>query len=67
MPAGGAWRGRAGGNREGHGVAPDKILAWLGQPSVPDLRGGEEVREAFVRQHALAGVAFRPGLAGHPG
>ena len=63
------WRGLAGGVLEetvkAMGVAPDKILAWLGAAIGPEtFEVGEEVREAFVRQHALAGVAFRPALPG---
>jgi hypothetical protein len=63
------WRGLAGGVLEATvramGVAPGDILAWLGAAIGPDaFEVGEEVREAFVSQHALAGVAFRPVLPG---
>jgi hypothetical protein len=63
------WRGLAGGVLEATvramGVAPGGILAWLGAAIGPDaFEVGEEVREAFVSQHALAGVAFRPVLPG---
>lgn len=63
------WRGLAGGVLEetvkAMGVAPDRILAWLGAAIGPNVfEVGEEVREAFVSQHALAGVAFRPALPG---
>lgn len=63
------WRGLAGGVLEetvqAMGVLPGKILAWLGAAIGADaFEVGEEVREAFVSQHALAGVAFRPALPG---
>ncbi len=63
------WRGLAGGVLEetvkAMGVAPDRILAWLGAAIGPDaFEVGEEVRESFVSRHALAGVAFRPALPG---
>jgi YfiH family protein len=63
------WRGLAGGVLEetvrAMGVAPDRILVWLGAAIGPDaFEVGEEVREAFISQHALAGVAFRPALPG---
>lgn len=63
------WRGLAGGVLEetvkAMGVAPERILAWLGAAIGPEaFEVGEEVREAFVSQHALAGVAFRPALPG---
>lgn len=63
------WRGLAGGVLEetvrAMGVAPDRILAWLGAAIGPEaFEVGEEVRETFVSQHALAGVAFRPALPG---
>lgn len=63
------WRGLAGGVLEetvrAMGAAPDGILAWLGAAIGPDaFEVGEEVREAFISQHALAGVAFRPALPG---
>jgi hypothetical protein len=63
------WRGLAGGVLEetvqAMGVEPGRILAWLGAAIGPGaFEVGEEVREAFVSQHALAGVAFRPALPG---
>lgn len=63
------WRGLAGGVLEETvrtmGVAPERILAWLGAAIGPDtFEVGDEVREAFVSQHALAGIAFRPALPG---
>jgi YfiH family protein len=63
------WRGLAGGVLEetvkAMDVAPGRILVWLGAAIGPDaFEVGEEVREAFISQHALAGVAFRPALPG---
>ncbi|MEW5769912.1 MAG: peptidoglycan editing factor PgeF [Pseudomonadota bacterium] len=63
------WRGLAGGVLEetvrAMGVAPRRLLAWLGAAIGPDaFEVGEEVREAFVSRHPQAGVAFRPALPG---
>jgi len=63
------WRGLAGGVLEetvkAMGVQPERILAWFGAAIGPEaFEVGEEVREAFVSRHALAGVAFRPALPG---
>lgn len=63
------WRGLVAGVLEetvgAMGVAPGRILAWLGAAIGPDaFEVGEEVREAFVSRHPLAGVAFRPALPG---
>ena len=63
------WRGLAGGVLEetikAMGVPPEDILAWMGAAIGPEtFEVGDEVREAFVSQHALAGVAFRPALPG---
>lgn len=63
------WRGLAGGVLEATVAAmntpPENILAWLGAAIGPTaFEVGEEVREAFVSQHPLAGVAFRPSLPG---
>ncbi len=63
------WRGLAGGVLEetvkAMGVAPDRILAWLGPAIGPaSFEVGPEVREAFVDRHAMAGIAFRPALPG---
>ncbi len=63
------WRSLAAGVLEAAvaamGVAPDRVLAWLGAAIGPDaFEVGEEVREAFVNQHPLAAVAFRPALPG---
>jgi hypothetical protein len=63
------WRGLAGGVLEetvkAMDVPPQDILAWMGAAIGPEaFEVGEEVREAFVSQHALAGVAFRPALPG---
>jgi len=63
------WRGLAGGVLEATvrsmQVPPQRILAWLGAAIGPDaFEVGDEVRENFVAQHALAGIAFRPALPG---
>ena len=63
------WRGLAGGVLEhtvrGMNVAPARILAWLGPAIGPDsFEVGPEVREAFVADNPLAGIAFRPALPG---
>jgi hypothetical protein len=63
------WRGLAGGVLEATVAAmeapPENILAWLGAAIGPAaFEVGEEVREAFVSQHPLTGVAFRPALPG---
>jgi YfiH family protein len=63
------WRGLAGGVLEATvqamDVPPERILAWLGAAIGPQaFEVGEEVREAFVSRHPLAGVAFRPALPG---
>lgn len=63
------WRGLAAGVLEAtvaamH-VAPEQVMAWLGAAIGPAaFEVGDEVREAFVSQHPLAGVAFRPALPG---
>jgi len=63
------WRGLAAGVLEATvaamGIAPEHILAWLGAAIGPAaFEVGDEVREAFVSRHPLAGVAFRPALPG---
>jgi hypothetical protein len=63
------WRGLAGGVLEetvrAMGVAPERILAWLGPAIGPaSFEVGEEVREAFIADNPLAGIAFRPALPG---
>ena len=63
------WRGLAAGVLEetvrAMNVQPDRIIAWLGAAIGPDaFEVGDEVRAAFVAQHALAGIAFRPSLPG---
>lgn len=63
------WRGLASGVLEETvakmAVPPGEILAWLGAAIGPDVfEVGEEVREAFVSQHPLAAVAFRPAMPG---
>lgn len=63
------WRGLAGGVLEAAvaamGVPPQRILAWMGAAIGPQsFEVGDEVREAFVAQSALTGIAFRPTLPG---
>lgn len=63
------WRGLAAGVLEetvrAMNIQPDRIMAWLGAAIGPDaFEVGDEVRAAFVAQHALAGIAFRPSLPG---
>jgi polyphenol oxidase len=63
------WRGLASGVLEetvrGMNVDPGRILVWLGAAIGPDsFEVGPEVRETFVAQHAMAGIAFRPALPG---
>jgi len=63
------WRGLAGGVLEetvrAMGVEPGKLLAWLGPAIGPDsFEVGPEVREAFVMQNPMAGIAFRPAFPG---
>lgn len=59
------WRGLAAGVLEATVAAlrvpPDEILVWLGAAIGPDVfEVGEEVRQAFVDRHPVAGIAFRP-------
>lgn len=59
------WRGLAGGVLEATVEALDtpaeQLLAWLGPAIGPDaFEVGPEVRQAFVKQHAIAADAFRP-------
>lgn len=63
------WRGLARGILEetvaAMKVPPEDILAWFGPAIGPDaFEVGDEVREAFVAQHRLAAIAFRPALPG---
>ncbi|MDO9224836.1 MAG: peptidoglycan editing factor PgeF [Pseudomonadota bacterium] len=63
------WRGLAGGVLEATVAAmntpPERILAWLGAAIGPTtFEVGDEVREAFISRHPLAGIAFRPALPG---
>ncbi len=63
------WRGLASGVLEetvqAMGVAPERVLAWLGPAIGPEaFEVGEEVRQAFIERHPLAAVAFRPALPG---
>lgn len=57
------WRGLAGGVIEATvnamGVAPARLLAWLG-PTIaqPNFEVGDDVRTAFVERHAAADEAF---------
>jgi YfiH family protein len=59
------WRGLAGGVLEATvaamGVEPDEILAWMGPAIGPQaFEVGDEVRQAFVGQHAEAAATFAP-------
>jgi YfiH family protein len=47
------------------GIAPQKLLAWLG-PAISQraFEVGEEVRDLFVAQNAQASEAFLPGVNG---
>jgi len=46
-------------------LPPERILAWLGAAIGPAaFEVGGEVREAFISQHSLTGIAFRPALPG---
>lgn len=59
------WRGLAGGVLEATvaamGVAPRDILAWMGAAIGPRaFEVGDEVRQAFLGQHAEAARAFTP-------
>ena len=63
------WRGLASGMLEetvkSMKIDPGRILAWLGAAIGPSsFEVGPEVRETFVAQHAMAGIAFRPALPG---
>jgi YfiH family protein len=63
------WRGLAAGVLENTVAAmrvdPETILAWMGVAIGPRaFEVGDEVREAFIALHPLAGVAFRPALPG---
>lgn len=61
------WRGLAGGVLEATlaamAVRPSEVLAWLGPAIGPRaFEVGDEVRRAFVAQHARAAAAFHPLL-----
>lgn len=63
------WRGLAGGVLEATVAAmdtsPEHLLAWFGCAIGPTaFEVGDEVREAFISQHPLAAIAFRPALPG---
>ncbi len=63
------WRGLAGGVLEATvaamGLPPERILVWLGAAiGAKVFEVGDEVREAFISRHPLAGIAFRPALPG---
>jgi polyphenol oxidase len=63
------WRGLCNGVLEATVTAmripPERILAWMGAAIGPTaFEVGDEVREAFVSQHAMAGIAFRPSMPG---
>jgi YfiH family protein len=63
------WKGLAAGVIENTvmemGIAPQKLLAWLG-PAISQraFEVGEEVRDIFVAHHAQASEAFLPGVDG---
>lgn len=64
------WRGLSAGVLEATvramGVAPQKLMAWLGPAIGPRVyEVGDEVREAFLRRDAAAEVAFSPTRPGH--
>lgn len=59
------WRGLAAGVLEATVAAmrvpPEEILVWLGAAIGPAaFEVGEEVRQAFIDRHPVAGIAFRP-------
>ena len=61
------WRGLAGGVLEATvkalDIAPQELLVWLGPAIGPAaFEVGDEVREAFLRQHAEAEQAFIPSV-----
>jgi hypothetical protein len=63
------WRGLAGGVLEetiaAMDVPPSEILVWLGAAIGPEaFEVGDEVRLAFMDQHPLTAVAFRPAFLG---
>jgi polyphenol oxidase len=63
------WRGLAAGVLEAtvHAMRtpPERILVWLGAAiGSQAFEVGPEVREIFVEQHPIAGIAFRPALPG---
>ena len=64
------WRGLLNGVLEqttvGFGDRPGDLLAWLGPAIGPDaFEVGDEVRSAFVEQHASAATCFAAARAGH--
>ena len=64
------WRGLSAGVVESTlaamGVAPARVLAWLGPAIGPQAyEVGEDVREAFLAKDAQAASAFRPTRPGH--
>jgi YfiH family protein len=63
------WRGLAAGVLENTvramAVAPTSLMAWLGPAiSQPNFEVGDEVREAFLAQHADATTCFEPNARG---
>lgn len=63
------WRGLASGVLEATVAAmrapPERILAWMGAAiGQAAFEVGGEVRETFISQHPLTGIAFRPALPG---
>jgi YfiH family protein len=66
------WRGLVGGVLEATVAAmqvqPGEILAWMGAAIGPQaFEVGDEVRQAFVAQHAEAAAAFLPSPGAAPG
>ncbi|NDP47891.1 MAG: peptidoglycan editing factor PgeF [Sulfuriferula multivorans] len=66
------WRGLAQGVLEATVAAmqvpPSDVLAWMGAAIGPDaFEVGDDVRQAFVKQHPEAAAAFVPHPSGVPG
>jgi len=64
------WRGLCGGIIEqtlaAMAIPPAQLLVWLGPAIGPQaFEVGDEVRQAFINQHAQAARAFRPHGPGH--
>jgi len=66
------WRGLALGVLEATVAAmqvpPGEVLAWMGAAIGPDaFEVGDDVRQAFIKQHPEAAMAFVPHPSGVPG